>query len=155
MLILRHPEWKERIEAMLTQFDHGLTAFISEDDRQRGGFDSVGRDAKGLFHALPALAIGVVNVAIEQYQSHNHLLEAMLAANREAKKSSGSALFVERRSPTDTSRASLGPVPPLIIPTPSDGLGRSSTLSASKQESHAHHAPLSEGAPRAPDAPMS
>jgi len=110
MLIMRHPDWRSRINAMVTQFAAGLSAFISDEDEARGGFDAVARDAKRHFYPLPALAVGIVDAAEHQYSSHNHLLEAMLAANGEAKKAPGNALFVERRAPVDTSRITLGPV---------------------------------------------
>jgi GGDEF domain-containing protein len=111
MLILRHPDWRARIESMVQEFDRGVAAFISEEDQHQGGFTTVSRDSTTVFHALPALSVGLVDAGSERYPTHNHLLEAMLAANREAKKTSGSMIFTERRAPVDQSRAALGSVP--------------------------------------------
>ncbi len=113
MLILRHAEWLSRLESIVAEFDRGVAAFISSEDQEVGGFTSTSRDRRTLFHELPALAVGVVKAGSDTYPSHNHLLEAMLAANREAKKPSTSSIFAERRAPNDSSRVVLG-TPPAI-----------------------------------------
>ncbi len=113
MLILRHSEWLAHLEGIVAEFDRGVAAFISEQDQELGGLTTTARDRRTLIHDLPALAVGLVKVGSDSYPSHNHLLEAMLAANREAKKISGSSIFTERRAPSDNSRALLG-TPPAI-----------------------------------------
>ena len=114
MLILRQSDWLPRVEAMVTEFDRGLAAFISAEDQNQGGYTSTTRDSRTIFHALPALSVGVVKAAIDSYASHNHLLEAMLSANREAKKTAASRIFIERRAPSDSSRTTLG-APPVQV----------------------------------------
>jgi EAL domain-containing protein (putative c-di-GMP-specific phosphodiesterase class I)/GGDEF domain-containing protein len=108
MLIMRHPDWRARVNAMVAHFDAGLSAFVGEEDEARGGFESVARDAAHRFYPLPALAVGVVDAARSRFLNHSHLLDAMLTANLEAKKAAASAVFVERRAPIDSSRVALG-----------------------------------------------
>jgi GGDEF domain-containing protein len=129
MLILRQTEWLPRVEAMVSEFDRGLAAFISAEDQDQGGFTSTTRDSRTIFHALPALSVGLVKVAADSYPSHNHLLEAMLAANREAKKTPSSKIFIERRGPSDSSRAKLG-APPADLT-----IGAAATIEASSPPS--------------------
>ena len=123
MLILRQPDWLARIESMVTEFDRGLAAFISAEDQDQGGYTSTTRDSRTIFHALPALSVGVVKAASDSYASHNHLLEAMLAANREAKKTPASRIFIERRAPSDNSRTALGAPPAQVSTSPGATVG--------------------------------
>jgi hypothetical protein len=70
------------------------------DDRARGGLLAEDRKGNPVTLPLGALSIGAVVVEPGDYPSHYEVSTAAAEAKRQAKRSSGSSLFVERRRPS-------------------------------------------------------
>ena len=62
-----------------------------------------------MFHPIPSLSIGVVQVEDNQYHNHHEISTAAAVAKKQAKKIAGNCLFVERRQASSmTQLAQLG-----------------------------------------------
>lgn len=97
MLLLQCEDWEGRCARMLRQFDEHMEDLLAPEDRARGGL--VGEDRRGqpAFHPFPALSIGCVRVEPNVFSSHHEISVAVSYAKKQAKKTAGSSLFIERR----------------------------------------------------------
>lgn len=100
ILLMQSPDWEKRCQAILAAFDAEIPRFVSGENLQQHGFFAEDRRGNQAFHPLPALSIGALVVEPRLYPSHHEVSGVLGCAKKEAKKISGSALFVERRSPT-------------------------------------------------------
>jgi EAL domain-containing protein (putative c-di-GMP-specific phosphodiesterase class I)/GGDEF domain-containing protein len=98
MLLLQSADWEDRLHQGLMIFDDGIKKFLKDLHIQAGGY--FGEDRKGLsiFHSLPALSIGCLIVKPGMFNNHHEVSAAVTDAKKQAKKSQGSSLFIERRS---------------------------------------------------------
>ncbi len=99
MLLLQSADWEERCARMLRQFDEHMAALLAPEDLARGGLVSEDRRGQPAFHPFPALSIGCVRAEPGLFSSHHEISFAVSHAKKQAKKSAGSSLFVERRQP--------------------------------------------------------
>ena len=97
MLLLQCEDWETRCSRMLRQFDENMDNFVTPEDQARGGLTGEDRRGQTCFHALPALSIGCVRVEPQVFSSHHEISVAVSHAKKQAKKTAGSSLFVERR----------------------------------------------------------
>ena len=97
MLLLQCDDWESRCARMLRQFDEHMEALLPAEDLARGGL--IGEDRRGqpAFHPFPALSIGCVRVEPNVFSSHHEISVAVSYAKKQAKKTAGSSLFIERR----------------------------------------------------------
>ncbi len=100
MLLLQSEDWEARCERMLVKFDEQMEALLPAEDLERGGLVSEDRRGQPAFHPFPALSIGCVRVEAHLFSSHHEISVAVSYAKKQAKKTSGSSLFVERRQLT-------------------------------------------------------
>lgn len=97
MLLLQSEDWEDRCGRMLRQFDEHMLGLLAPEDLMRGGLTGEDRRGKPSFHALPSLSIGCVRVGSGIFSSHHEISVAVGYAKRQAKKTPGSFVFVERR----------------------------------------------------------
>jgi GGDEF domain-containing protein len=97
MLVMQSDDWHARLANALARFDDSLNDFIDAAHLRMGGYH--GEDRRGLpvFHALPALSIGCLVVEAGMFHSHHEVSAAVGDAKKQAKKTRGSTIFVERR----------------------------------------------------------
>jgi EAL domain-containing protein (putative c-di-GMP-specific phosphodiesterase class I)/GGDEF domain-containing protein len=99
ILLMQSADWEDRCKAILADFDAEVSAFVSVEHLQQQGYFAEDRRGNQAFHPLPALSIGALVVEPHLYHSHHEVSGAMGCAKKEAKKISGSTLFIERRRP--------------------------------------------------------
>ena len=97
MLLMQSSDWENRLRAALWRFDGGLAAVMDPAHLSQGGYAGEDRRGHSVFHALPALSIGCLPVAPGIFHSHHEVSAAVTEAKKQAKKTPGSCLFVERR----------------------------------------------------------
>lgn len=98
MILFQSDDWEARCQAILTTFDAAITAHFSPLDCARGGYVSEDRRGTKVFYGLISISLGVVQVKPEQYTSHHQIAAAAAEAKKQAKKVSGSSLFIDRRT---------------------------------------------------------
>jgi EAL domain-containing protein (putative c-di-GMP-specific phosphodiesterase class I)/GGDEF domain-containing protein/CBS domain-containing protein len=98
LVILRSPDWEERCQRLLAAFETGKGRFFSPEELASGGYQSEDRKRRLVFHPLVGLSIGAVQAPPGAFLSHHEIAAAAALAKKEAKRSEGSCLFVERRN---------------------------------------------------------
>lgn len=96
--LFRSTDWEARCHALLKRF-----AILSQNhyeamDIERGGLECEDRQGGRTFHPLVSLSIGAVHVNAG-FTSHHEVATSVSAAKKQAKKTPGNALFLERRTP--------------------------------------------------------
>jgi EAL domain-containing protein (putative c-di-GMP-specific phosphodiesterase class I)/GGDEF domain-containing protein len=97
MLVMQSENWEARTREALKRFDTEVLPHLDPAHVRCGGYDGEDRKGHSVFHPLPALSIGALQVMPEQFHSHHEVSAAVCEAKKQAKKLPGSALFVERR----------------------------------------------------------
>lgn len=97
VMLFQSSEWESSCNKLLQQFGSAIQEFYSHEDRERGGYLAENRQGKKVFHALISLSIGAVTIENGLFQSHHQVSVAMAEAKKQAKKSLGNSLFVDRR----------------------------------------------------------
>ncbi len=98
IMIFQSPDWEARCQRLMEAFSREVPALYDADDRLRGGIESEDRQGRQHFFPVASLSIGAVQVSPGGFADHHEVAAAASAAKREAKKTRGNSLFVERRS---------------------------------------------------------
>jgi GGDEF domain-containing protein len=98
LLAFRSPDWRERCQNAISLFDGGVNRFFIDEHIEAGGYMSEDRLGNHVFHPLVSLSLGAVRVEPKTFQNAHELSTAAGIAKREAKRSPGSSLFIERRA---------------------------------------------------------
>ena len=97
MILFQSEDWEVRCNAILKEFSDAILNFYSIDDRERGGYFSEDRQGKKVFYSLVSVSLGAIKVEPRQYYSHHQIATAATEAKRQAKKTHGNSLFLDRR----------------------------------------------------------
>jgi diguanylate cyclase (GGDEF)-like protein len=98
IILFQSADWEQRCIQALDGLKDVLPKFFNEADRARGGIEAEDRQGRSVFHPITSLSIGAVVVNPEHFASHYEVAAAAAFAKKQAKKTSGHSLFVERRS---------------------------------------------------------
>jgi EAL domain-containing protein (putative c-di-GMP-specific phosphodiesterase class I)/GGDEF domain-containing protein len=101
MVLFQSEDWEARCREALRLFDQRMADIVGTDlppELLHGnGYLAENRRGQIVYYDLPSLSIGAVHVAPDSYESHREISAAAAEAKKNAKKSAGSSLFVERR----------------------------------------------------------
>ncbi|KAF7598951.1 MAG: hypothetical protein CGU28_09175 [Candidatus Dactylopiibacterium carminicum] len=97
LVLFQSTDWQQRCEAVLGQFGQRVPAFCSSEDIARDGILSEDRQGRQVVHCLPSLSIGALAVPAGCSASHHEISAMATEAKRQAKRTSGNTLFIERR----------------------------------------------------------
>lgn len=95
--LFQSEDWERRCLKVLDKFGTSIAAYYKGEDVMRGGIESEDRQGRRTFHPLSSLSIGAVWVNPEHFASHHEVAAAASLAKKEAKKTTGNALFLDRR----------------------------------------------------------
>lgn len=98
IVIFQSPDWEARCQRLMAIFGREAPALYDAGDRLRGGIESEDRQGRLHFFPVASLSIGAVQVQPGHFADHHEVAAAASAAKREAKKTPGNSLFVERRA---------------------------------------------------------
>lgn len=90
-------DWEARCHTLLQKFSASITAHYEERDMQSGGIEAEDRQGNRTFHPLSSLSIGAVWINPDHFASHHEVAAAASLAKKEAKKTKGNSLFLDRR----------------------------------------------------------
>jgi diguanylate cyclase (GGDEF)-like protein len=98
IVLFQSDNWERRCESLLSNLADTFPLFYSNADRERGGIETEDRQGEKRFHPLLSLSIGALVVEPDLYQSHHEVSTACVNAKKQAKKTLGNSLFIERRA---------------------------------------------------------
>lgn len=102
VVLFQSEDWEWRCRQTLQRFGTAVQDLFDTDDKARNGFLAESRQGDALFFPLTSLSIGAVPVARGEYDSHHNIAAAAAEAKKQAKRSIGNSLFIERRKPPQT-----------------------------------------------------
>ncbi|MBI1175435.1 MAG: EAL domain-containing protein [Sideroxydans sp.] len=97
ILLMRSPDWKKRCDNALQSFARASISLANEQHRYSGGYESEDRHGRIVFHPLPTLSIGAVQIEPQNFHSHLEVSEVAAEAKKMAKRMHGNSLFIEQR----------------------------------------------------------
>jgi diguanylate cyclase (GGDEF)-like protein len=105
LIMFQSEDWEHRCKAMLEAFAVASQTFYYVEDKERGGYYSEDRQGDRVLHPLVSLSLGAVKIEPSQYSSPHQIASAATKAKKQAKKTPGNSLFIERRVPATFSWA--------------------------------------------------
>jgi len=97
LVLFQSSDWETRCHSLLKKFYIASLAHYESLDIERGWIEAEDRQGNFTQHPLITLSIGAVLINPSAYSSHNEVAAAATVAKKEAKKTAGNTLFVERR----------------------------------------------------------
>lgn len=98
VVMFQSQDWEKRCREVLEQFGLQVQALLCKKDRVRGGFVTEDRRGQETFYPFPSLSIGAVMVHASELATHLDVSVAAADAKRQAKRTEGNSLFIERRN---------------------------------------------------------
>jgi diguanylate cyclase (GGDEF)-like protein len=99
ILLFQSPDWEARCLRALRNFEQALRVIVPIDDASGRGFFSEDRRGERVFYPFPTLSIGAVLIETGAQPTHLEVSAAAAEAKKQAKRTAGNSLFVERRQP--------------------------------------------------------
>ncbi|WP_153108834.1 GGDEF domain-containing protein [Propionivibrio limicola] len=98
MVLFQSSDWEKRCQDALDLFDRKISTLIDETELMDNHYQGENRRGETVSYSLPSLSIGAVPVDnATALDSHREISAAATEAKRNAKKTPGSCLFIERR----------------------------------------------------------
>lgn len=97
IILFQSQDWQQRCSEALLRFDTMSRGLFTEEHRRENGYATQDRRGDKVFFPLASLSIGAVQVFPGAYESHHEISEAAASAKKNAKKTPGSSIFIERR----------------------------------------------------------
>jgi diguanylate cyclase (GGDEF)-like protein len=105
MVIFQSDDWMERCRLILDRFDRQIGAFYNAEERDSKGIWGENRKGERLFYPLLGLSIGAVVSRGGHFSSCHDISVAASEVKRQAKRTEGSSIFVDRRCDQDQTAA--------------------------------------------------
>lgn len=105
IVLMQSVNWTTRCRQALERFDRESARLYTSEDLARGGLLTEDRKGKPVTQPIGALSIGAVVVESGDYLLHYEVSSAAAEAKRQAKRSPGSSMFIERRRPSPERRS--------------------------------------------------
>ena len=97
IVIFQSEDWQTRCNSILNALRQDIIQFYDEAHQIAGGIIAEDRQGNIVEYPFVSLSVGAVQVSPGQFASQHELSSAVSLAKKEAKKTSGNSLFVERR----------------------------------------------------------
>ncbi|MCP5292061.1 MAG: GGDEF domain-containing protein [Burkholderiales bacterium] len=98
IILFQSHDWESRCNTALQIFEHEIRKFFKPDHLARNSYITINRTGQNTVHPLIALSIGAVQIEPGKFNSHHEISAAAAVAKKQAKRTAGNTLFVERRS---------------------------------------------------------
>lgn len=98
IILFQSHDWENRCNTALQIFEHEIRKFFKPDHLARNSYITINRTGQNTAHPLIALSIGAVQIEPGKFNSHHEISAAAAVAKKQAKRTAGNTLFVERRS---------------------------------------------------------
>jgi diguanylate cyclase (GGDEF)-like protein len=97
VLLFQSDNWEALCHEALSTIANVMPDFYDKKDVAQGGIRVEDRMGNIAFFPFGSMSIGAVKVVPEHFKSHHEVAGAMNNAKKQAKKTSGNCLFVDRR----------------------------------------------------------
>lgn len=97
LVLFKSIDWEQRCQTIIKIFDNKIRRFFSPEDLLRNGMLAENRKGINTVMPLTSLSIGAVDASKDKYPTHYEISAAAAIAKKQAKKQTGSSLFIERR----------------------------------------------------------
>jgi diguanylate cyclase (GGDEF)-like protein len=97
IILFQSHDWENRCNTALQIFEHEIRKFFKPDHLARNSYITINRTGQNTVHPLIALSIGAVQIEPGKFNSHHEISAAAAVAKKQAKRTAGNTLFVERR----------------------------------------------------------
>lgn len=98
IILFQSADWEVRCQDALDKFAGAILDFFSIEDRVQGGYETEDRQGKKVFHPLTCLSMGAVWIEPGAFDTHHEISAAATEAKKQAKRTRGNSLFIERRA---------------------------------------------------------
>ena len=98
ILLFQSENWEQLCLTALDTIKKVIPDFYDKSDVEQGGIDVEDRLGNCNFYPFGSMSIGAVRVFPEHFNSHHEVAGAMGRAKKEAKKTAGNSLFIDRRT---------------------------------------------------------
>lgn len=99
ILMLRTPDWRQRLSRLFDSFTASIPNFYSAEHRERGGITGVDRDGRLRSFPLMTLSIGAVQVMSDIQGDHESVMQSLQKTKGLAKAQQGNALVIDAENP--------------------------------------------------------
>ena len=107
ILLLRSPDWQNRCEKMLCDFQLHLSDFFNPEHIAAQGYQAQNRQGDLQHHPLVSLSLGAAQIVTEWYSNHHEVANVACAAKHMAKRQHGNSLFIEQRMPQNAASSQI------------------------------------------------
>lgn len=97
IIMFKNNDVENVCQNILTDFSQHSLSFITPEHQKQQGYNALDRSGNNIFHPLVSLAIGVIQPDTTCYNSYHQIADLASKAKSEAKKNTGSSLFICRR----------------------------------------------------------
>ncbi len=96
-VLFQSQDWEARCRTILAAFDQAISDFAREENLGAGPYFAEDRRGNRMEYGFPTLSIGIVPVRKSQFHEVHEIAAAAAEVKKEAKKISGSSLYVDQR----------------------------------------------------------
>ncbi len=97
-VLFQSENWESRCMEILAAFDRAMSDFALQEELGVGYYCAEDRRGNRMEYGFPTLSIGIVPVTRNQFQEVHEIAIVAAEVKKEAKKTQGSSLYVDRRS---------------------------------------------------------
>lgn len=97
MVVFQGHDWKKQCERILERFSQEIPKFYTRAHRREGGISGEDRSGRSVFFPLMSLSVGAVIPSPDLGLTCHEIATMASEAKRQAKKTLGNSLFIERR----------------------------------------------------------
>jgi diguanylate cyclase (GGDEF)-like protein len=94
ILIMRSPDWRNRVTKIVESFSASCAQFYSEEHRAAGGFLGLDREGRERLFPIMTISIGAALVDPGRYGNMAELMRALSTAKQRAKSRSGNVVIL-------------------------------------------------------------
>ncbi len=98
LILLQSDQCEHTYRAIIDLFAARIVHLFSADDIERGGYFSEDRRGVAVLNPIITISLGAVRVEPGHYASHHQIAAAAAEAKRQAKRTAGNSLFIDRRA---------------------------------------------------------
>jgi diguanylate cyclase (GGDEF)-like protein len=97
ILVFRSLDWEARCRRMLEAFEQEAPRYYNNEHRNNGGISAVDRRGQEQFYPIISISVGAIQVSSDVFTSHKEIASISSEVKKQAKKTVGNFLFVDRR----------------------------------------------------------
>ena len=98
LILLQSEQCEQTYQAIIDLFAARIVQLFGPEDIKRGGYYSENRRGVAVLNPIITISLGAVRVEPGHYFSHHQIAAAAAEAKRQAKRTTGNSLFIDRRA---------------------------------------------------------